>query len=138
MTNRTSYNKKRRRRRKSFLSVILTIVIIAVVCVAAVLIGIHFSGVRYMKVKISETSYVKFFGTVDKENKPYKGRILYSDGLSAELNLEFNQISYSNGDLYEGEFENLMKDGEGKITYGNGDVYEGEFDSDCISGKGKY
>ena len=42
----------------------LTIVIAAVICTAAILVGIHVLGIRYMKVNITDNSYVKFFGTV--------------------------------------------------------------------------
>jgi hypothetical protein len=46
-------------------------------------------------------------------------------------------MTYSNGDFYEGEFENDVKNGTGKVTYSNGDFYEGEFENDKFNGKGK-
>ena len=49
----------------------------------------------------------------------------------------FGKYYYNNGDRYEGEFKNGIKEGKGKIFYGNGDRYEGEFKNNVREGKGK-
>ena len=45
--------------------------------------------------------------------------------------------TYSNGDVYEGEFKFILPEGQGKKTYSNGDVYEGEFKNGVPEGQGK-
>ena len=37
---------------------------------------------------------------------------------------------YENGDIYEGDFSNGMKQGQGIYRYRNGDTYEGRFVDD--------
>ena len=116
---------KKRRKKKSFASVMITIILFAVIFTALIFAAIWFSGVRYIKVQVTDELYVKFLGQVDDEGNPYKGRIIYSDGITADVNLDREEISYSNGDIYRGELENLLKNGTGTIQYANGDVYEG-------------
>ena len=43
---------------------------------------------------------------------------------------------YPNGDVYEGEMKNGLRDGRGKCSYKSGSVYEGEFKDDKRHGKG--
>ena len=45
---------------------------------------------------------------------------------------------YSNGDVFEGNYENGVKHGYGKMTWSNGDVYEGNWQNDDLHGYGKY
>ena len=138
-TPHTQKKKRKTRRHRSFASVMMTIVLCAALCVIGIFAVIYFAGVRYITVKVSDDVYVKFLGLVDDDGSPYKGRIIYSDGISAEVNLERKQITYSNGDIYEGELNaNLLKEGDGKILYANGDVYEGSFARDAIHGEGTY
>ncbi len=46
-------------------------------------------------------------------------------------------ITYSNGDVYEGEIRGGKRNGRGVLTYARGDVYEGEFEDDMFCGQGK-
>ena len=78
---------------------------------------VYISGVRYIKVNVTDELYVKFFGKIDDEGEPYKGKIIYSDGVSANVNLDEKVIEYSNGDKYIGELSNLMKNGNGELHY---------------------
>lgn len=39
----------------------------------------------------------------------------------------FAKITYSNGDVYEGELVSGLKSGRGKYTYSNGDTFEGNW-----------
>ena len=73
------------RRRRSFGSVILTIVVCAALCAGVLFGAVYLAGVRYITVQIADNTYVKFLGTVTDEGYPYKGRIIYSDGISAEV-----------------------------------------------------
>ena len=45
-------------------------------------------------------------------------------------------ISYNDGRIYEGVFENCKLNGEGKYISSNGDIYKGIFNNGNISGKG--
>lgn len=48
------------------------------------------------------------------------------------------RLTYENGDIYEGELENDLKDGSGVYFYENGEKYDGFFENDMIAGYGKY
>ncbi|EGR30209.1 ubiquitin-activating enzyme e1, putative, partial [Ichthyophthirius multifiliis] len=50
------------------------------------------------------------------------------------------RIKYTNGDLYEGEYDdnNNVKDGWGCYYYQTGEKYEGFFEDDIINGFGRY
>jgi len=39
----------------------------------------------------------------------------------------FGKYRYENGDFYEGEFKNGLKEGRGRYLYSSGSVYEGYF-----------
>lgn len=114
--------RRRRKKKASFARVIITIVVVAIIAAVLIVAGIYFAGVRYMRVNVTDSLYVKFLGQVDDNGQPYKGRIIYSDGISAEVNLDRDEISYSNGDVYCGPLDNLLKNGEGEMRYANGDT----------------
>ena len=44
---------------------------------------------------------------------------------------------YSDGETYEGQWVNNVKEGFGKYTYANGDVYEGEYVNGEKQGQGR-
>ena len=45
-------------------------------------------------------------------------------------------IKYINGDIYQGDIKNDLKDGYGIMKYGNGFLYKGEWKDNEINGKG--
>jgi hypothetical protein len=45
---------------------------------------------------------------------------------------------FNNGDRYEGDWINNVKEGKGKCYYVNGDVYEGEYKDNKRNGIGKF
>jgi len=45
--------------------------------------------------------------------------------------------TYADGDVYEGEFKNDKRHGEGKYTFADGDVYEGNWKDGKRHGEGK-
>ena len=49
----------------------------------------------------------------------YKGNLEDSYGI----------IKYTNGDIYESNWENNMKNGKGIMKYNNGEIYEGEWEN---------
>jgi hypothetical protein len=69
------------------------------------------------------------------------GKMTYTNGdiFEGEWNLYRNKgkMTYTNGDVYEGTLLSNKKSGEGKMIYTNGDVYEGEWHMDKKDGEGK-
>ncbi|KAF5198037.1 Phosphatidylinositol 4-phosphate 5-kinase [Thalictrum thalictroides] len=47
------------------------------------------------------------------------------------------KLNYSNGDSYEGTWENGLRHGQGRFVWANGDVYIGEWKNDVREGHGK-
>lgn len=47
-------------------------------------------------------------------------------------------MCYPNGDKYDGEWKEDMKEGKGRVKYANGDSFDGEFKEDSKSGEGVY
>ena len=47
------------------------------------------------------------------------------------------KLTYSNGDLYEGQFANNLYEGFGIYYFRNNDRYEGNWSKGCREGKGK-
>ena len=45
---------------------------------------------------------------------------------------------FANGDIYEGEFQNGNRQGQGKYTWTDNSFYEGEWLCDKMNGKGVY
>ena len=41
-------------------------------------------------------------------------------------------MTYPNGDVYEGDWSNDKRHGNGKYTYANGDIDEGIWDNDKV------
>ena len=114
-------NNIRHRRHRSTASILLSITAIA----AAVLIGaailVYFAGIRYIRYNY-EDGYIKYFGRVNENGDPISGTLVYESGVRAKVNLEKSEISYSNGDLYDGPLKDLRRHGEGKLIYAGGDV----------------
>ena len=103
----------------------------------AVFAAIYASGLRYIKLNTEIGGYVKFFGTVDSEGKPYKGDLYYSDGTTAKVDMLNHTVTFSNKDVYTGSLNSSLRmEGEGKLEYSTGDVYEGAFSAGVISGHG--
>ena len=46
------------------------------------------------------------------------------------------EYTYQDGEKYEGEFKNGIREGFGKYFYNNGDRYEGDFKNGVRDGKG--
>ena len=73
----------------------------------------------------------------------YKGRIYFPNGIyEGEVNNKtFNGkgiLKYKNGDIYEGDFENGIKKGNGKMIFIKNNIeYIGGFNNGEINGKGK-
>ncbi len=48
------------------------------------------------------------------------------------------KMEYANGDVYEGQWKNNLRNGKGKITFVNKSTYDGTWSKDQITGKGVY
>lgn len=51
--------------------------------------------------------------------------------------IEYKQIRYDSGDVYEGETQNGKRHGKGKYTWADGDTYEGDWKDGERCGRGK-
>lgn len=58
---------------------------------------------------------------------------------SESKKLAIATIKYDNGNIYEGEIQNNMRNGTGKLTFKkSGDIYEGSFVNNQRNGFGTY
>ncbi len=111
------------------------------------------TGARYKTYPTSEHGKIKFVGKVDKEGIPTEGTVYYADGLTAKVSqgkeasqketddrlpVYILKLTYSNGDIYEGETVYFLRHGEGTLTFAGGDRYEGAFVFDKMEGQGSY
>ena len=73
-----------------------------------------------------------------------KGTMVWTNGDTYEGEWENGEIHgqgtmvWTNGDTYEGEWENGEEHGQGTMVWVNGDTYEGEWKNGAIHGQGKY
>lgn len=130
--------KYKRKKHYSTAFVITVTLLVSVFLVIVTFLGIYLSGIRYLKKSFNDGSYIKFFGKVDKDGYPISGKLYYSDGNRAEIDIKTSTVTYSNGTVYEGMLVNLQKNGNGKIIYSNGDIYVGTFVNDKLTGHGVY
>jgi len=85
--------------------------------------------------------YEGFFN--DEFTCDIEGKILYSNGDIYEgfwndgMYHGHGKYIYANGNIYEGSFKNDKKYGYGKIIYSNGNIYEGYFKENKMFGIGK-
>lgn len=65
------------------------------------------------------------------------GKITYKGSVVASKMSGQGNLTFENGDKYEGEFKNGIFDGKGTFTSASGWTYEGEFKNGIADGKGK-
>ena len=130
----------KRKKAKKHLStrrILLYAFLAALICVLGIAAAIYAYGLRYIKIDTEIGGYVKFFGTVDAQGVPYKGKLYYSDGTTGEVDMLNHRVKFSNGDEYEGALNYALRmDGEGTMKYATGDIYTGTFKDGVISGEG--
>lgn len=61
-----------------------------------------------------------------------------AQGENKDLPVYKIKLTYSNGDVYEGETVYFLRHGVGTLTFSGGDRYEGEFVFDSMDGEGSY
>ena len=86
----------------------------------------------------------RYLGEVVDGVRAGQGRYEWTNGNIYEGTFENNEISGSgvftwpDGRRYEGEFSQGMKHGQGEYTWPNGDTYLGQYENDQISGTGVF
>ena len=71
------------------------------------------------------------------EEKKVENQSITEELLKKEKLTGKGKITFVNGDVYEGDYQNGYLCGHGKMTYISGNVYEGEWRDDKTNGKGK-
>lgn len=134
MSEYKSYRDRIKNKKTGITLAILAAAVLA--CVAITFFIIYQSGYRYLKI----SDDAKFLGNVDKDGVPESGTVYYADGTKAELNGADSSLTYTDGNVYQGEinFETMKRNGQGVMLYKNGDRYEGVFVEDIIEGQGTY
>jgi hypothetical protein len=77
----------------------------------------------------------------ENENGVYEGEFNNNPYFAEEGGEEYIRegkgiMRYTNGDVYDGKWDDDYKHGHGIMTYANGDVYTGEWNMDMIQGYG--
>jgi hypothetical protein len=91
-------------------------------------------GNKKIKLIISEKEPISMIIEYENEN----GYIYEGNYTENFIMNGSGKMTYSNKNVYEGEFYNDKFSGSGKMTYSNKNVYEGEFYNDKFSGYGNY
>ena len=76
-----------------------------------------------------------FYINNDKTNNYYYG--YWKDDKRYASDMTVGIMTYKNGDVYNGAWNNDKRNGKGKMTYENGDFYHGIWKNDERNGKGK-
>jgi hypothetical protein len=74
----------------------------------------------------------------DKSEEKVKNGVYTGDKNEKGLYSGQGKMEYPNGDVFEGEWKNNMRDGKGKITFVNQSTYDGMWSKDEINGQGTY
>ena len=83
-----------------------------------------------------------FIGYINENNLPKKGVFYYNNGDYYEGDLMngiregYGYMKLKNGTIYEGDFKNNKHDGYGKLTQIDGEIFSGEWKEGKIEGKG--
>ena len=118
--------------------ILMVTFLLSVFLVILTFAALYFSGIRYLKKNFDDGSYVKFLGKVDDFGAPVSGKLYYSDGSTAKINIKDSTVTYSGGTVYRGPLVDLQRNGNGTVTFANGDSYTGSFVNDKLTGKGTY
>jgi hypothetical protein len=68
-------------------------------------------------------------GEFTVDDNTYNGQY-YVDERGKCIKHGYGKFTYTNKDIYEGEWKNDRRDGKGTVTYTNGDKYEGKWNCD--------
>lgn len=126
---RTPMRRKKRSRTNPFAVILL----VSLVIIAAAGLIMYAVGYRYIN-----ADGIKFNGFV-KDGVPSSGTVKYADDLSGKLEMDEKTgvctIEYSNGDIYTGTLNGILRDGKGTVKIKKTDeVYAGDFVNDKLTG----
>ena len=68
--------------------------------------------------------------------KKYKNGDIYEGNFINDLKEGKGEMEYNNGDKYNGIWKDDKREGKGKLIYSNGDIYNGDWKNDKKEGKG--
>ena len=57
---------------------------------------------------------------------------------AASVHADYRHVELPNGDVYEGEMDHDVRNGQGTYTWADGNRYVGEYRNDQMQGKGTY
>ena len=84
----------------------------------------------------------KYIGELKKGKKEGKGVLLLNNGNRYEgdfkNNIRDGICYYASGNMYEGDYKNNKKEGKGVFYFSNGNMYEGDQKNDKREGKGAF
>ena len=136
------------KKEKSYLSRFLVLIIAATVLLVAGTLTILYFGLGYRIVSYryeiegsNEVRTVRGLVRVDAKGEIFTGTVWCNDGSEFgvdRIDTGYYKVVYSNGDVYEGGLDRLLKSGYGSLKLANGDVYEGGFSYDTPWGEGSY
>jgi hypothetical protein len=104
------------------------------------------SGVSEQESTIEYQDGTRYIGAV-RDGKPHgRGTLNFTanqncqrfDGVFQLGLMRQGKMLYTNGERYEGEFENSLPHGQGRYFFANGDIYTGQFTQGKITGRGHY
>ena len=132
------------KKEKSYLARFLILIIAVTVLLVAGTLTILYFGLGYRIVsyryEIEDSGAartVRALVRVDTNGEIFTGTVWCNDGSEFSvdrIDTGYYKIQYSNGDIYEGGLDRLLKSGYGKLELANGDVYEGNFSYDMPCG----
>lgn len=94
-------------------------------------------GFRYVALDFGDGLEARYLGFV-WNNSPIAGKMIFSDGVTAEISDGGKKIARSDGYIYVGETQNWQYNGYGELSNQGGTSYKGEFLNGKMHGKGTY
>ncbi len=104
-------------------------------------LGYRIVSYRYETEDSGAVRSVRALVRIDADGEIFSGNAWCNDGTEFKIervDTGYYKIQYSNGDIYEGGLDRLLKNGYGRLELANGDVYEGSFSYDTPWGEGVY
>ena len=128
MSASNTFARRRKRANPFALTLLIVLIIIALFGIIITMVGYRYINAEGMK----------FSGFV-RRDQPVSGTVKYENGISGHLKVDpetlIGTVVYDNGDIYEGNFKGIFRDGKGTLTYGDSAVvYKGDFLDDKLTG----
>jgi len=85
-----------------------------------------------------EDGYIDANGKQGRFIFHFAGGEVFEGNFENSLKNGYGKMTWPDGNVYEGNWENGTQNGYGKITWSDGDVYEGNWENGARTGYGKY